>query len=360
MTDEIDIPASAREIKAWYPDRPKPEVVREIKDFIKTTGTPHLWPGHTHTKPRKGAPIIYLGEFDLPEDRHKFRERWAPCPCCVPRNPKYFREGKIGYFPEEKVIRILGPDCFRTLNPEGHDQAYDDMKAEERREADINYLLGKIDDVPKLIAAVEHAIPVAQALDSIGGTLRREIDQILNTKMWEHVREGQLRITVVRNVPYRRPDRTEGTRPEEDFAPFGGRLSGIDFLNPRISMQSPKLKRVLAVLTNIKFDRPIAELIREWRDDARHKTAKALGSAIEDTVEIFDTIDDMRTFLSSTNLGNFRRWNDQQGCPIRIYMDYQGSNVLIGREENNRRRFSVDSVFQTVLRRPDILREAAS
>jgi hypothetical protein len=51
--------------------------------------------------------------------------------------------------------RILGPDCFRALNSEGHQQAYDDMKAEEQREADINNLLGEIGDVPKLIAAVE-------------------------------------------------------------------------------------------------------------------------------------------------------------------------------------------------------------
>jgi hypothetical protein len=360
MTDEIDIPNSALEVKAWFPDRPKPEVVKEIKDFIKATGTPHLWRGHTHTRPRKGAPIIYLGEFDLPDACHKFRERWAPCPCCVPRNPKYFRAGKIGYFPEEKVIRMLGPDCFRRLNPEGHDRAYDDMRAEERREADINYLLSKLGDVPKLIAAVEHAIPVAQAVDTLGTTLRKEMDQVLHTKMWDHVREGQLRTSAVRNVPYRRPDGTAGTRPEEYFEPFGGQLSGINFLNPRTTMLATKLKRVLAVLRDIKIDGPFSELIKTWRDDVRHKNAKALASAIDDAAEAFDTVDDMRTFLSPLNLGNFRRWNTHEGCPIRIYMDHQGSNILIGREENNRRRFPVDTPFSTVLRRPDILRAGAT
>jgi hypothetical protein len=85
------------------------------------------------------------------------------------------------------------------------------------------------------------------------------------------------------------------------------------------------------------------------------ENAKALASAIDDAAEAFDTIDALRTFLSPVNLGNFRRWNRHEGCPIRIYMDHEGSNILIGREENNRRRFSVDSAFNTVLRRPDIL-----
>jgi hypothetical protein len=355
MADEINIPDSAREVKAWYPDRPKPDVVREIKDFIKETGTPHLWRGHTHTKPVKGAPIVYLGEFDLPEAYHKFRERWAPCPCCVPNNPKYFRAGKIGYFPEEYVIRMLGPDCFRALNPEGHDRAYDDMKAEEQRESDINFLLSRIGDVPKLIKAVEHAIPVAETVDALGVIFRKELDLILRTRMWDHVREGQLHTSAFRNVPYRRPDGSEGSRPEEYFESFGGQLSGISFLNPRAPAIAPKLKRTLAALKAVKIDGPFGDLISEWRDDVRRNAAKTVESSIASTGESFDALDDMRQFFSPMNLATFKRWNSHEGCPTRIYMSYEGSNILVGREENHRRRFPVDSNFERVLRRPDIL-----
>jgi hypothetical protein len=298
MTDEIDIPESARAVKAWYPDRPKPEVVREIKDFIRATGTPHLWPGHTHTRPVAGARIVYLGEFDLPDACHKFRERWARCPCCVPDNPKYFRAGKIGYFPDEHVIRMLGPDCFRALNPEGHDRAYDDMRAEEQRENDINFLLSRIGDVPNLIAAVEHAIPVAQAVDELGVALRRELDVILRTQMWSHVRDGQLQTSVVRNVPYLRPDGSEGTRPVEYFGPFGGQLAGINFMNPRAPVIAPRLKRALVLLKAIKTDGPFAELISEWRDDVRRNAAKTLESSIVIVRGSFDALDDMCKFVS--------------------------------------------------------------
>lgn len=355
MTDDIDIPASALEVKAWFPDRPKPEVVREIKDFIKATGTPYLWHGHTHTKPPKGASIIYLGEFDLPESHRKVRERWSPCPCCVPRNPKFCREGKIGYFPDERVIRILGPDCFRTLNPEGHDRAYDDMRAEEKREADINFLLSKMDGIPSLISAIEHALPVAAAVDSLGATLRAEIDSVLRTRFWEQIREGQLRMTVVRNVPFRRADGSEGSRPEESFENYGGQLRGIALFNPRTTAVAPRLKRLIAPLEDMKIDGPYTELIKAWRDDIRNKTAKTLSSSITTARESFDAIDDMRAFFSGMNLANIKGWNNQPNCPIRIFMDYDGSSVSIGRAEHDRRRFPVDRDFETVLRRPDIL-----
>jgi hypothetical protein len=51
----VDIPYTARQAKADYPTRPSDDLVREIKQFIGKTGTPHLWRGHTHTKPPQGA-----------------------------------------------------------------------------------------------------------------------------------------------------------------------------------------------------------------------------------------------------------------------------------------------------------------
>jgi hypothetical protein len=68
----VHIPDAAREVKANYPTRPADELVREIKKFIGNTGTPHLWPGHTHTRPPQDASIVYCGEFDLPKSHAGF------------------------------------------------------------------------------------------------------------------------------------------------------------------------------------------------------------------------------------------------------------------------------------------------
>ena len=35
-------------------------MLREIKDHIKTTGEPHTWQHHTHSKPVVGSRIVYI------------------------------------------------------------------------------------------------------------------------------------------------------------------------------------------------------------------------------------------------------------------------------------------------------------
>ncbi len=60
------IPEECRRVKADYATRPTDALVREIKQFIAATGKPHLWRGHTHTKPLVGSKPVYLDEFDLP------------------------------------------------------------------------------------------------------------------------------------------------------------------------------------------------------------------------------------------------------------------------------------------------------
>jgi hypothetical protein len=120
MSLHLDIPDEFFDPKPFYRTRDAAQgVLREIKDHIKKTGEPHSWRHHTHSKPTTRARIVYIGEFDLPPS-HQAPDRHAPCPCCSPRAPKFSRKGKIAWFPDEHVIRMIGPECFATLNPEGH------------------------------------------------------------------------------------------------------------------------------------------------------------------------------------------------------------------------------------------------
>jgi hypothetical protein len=136
LSDEIDIPDECYHSKPYFKERPDSALVKHIKAFIKETGNPHMWHGHTHTKPPKGARIVYLAEFDLPKKLHKSPHLFAPCPCCSPTHPKYVRNGKIGWFPDEGIIRIIGPDCFAALDKEGHFKAVAQLRAEQQIEKD--------------------------------------------------------------------------------------------------------------------------------------------------------------------------------------------------------------------------------
>lgn len=58
--NRVEIPQSARALKAWFNEQPGDEIVVEIKAFVAKTGKPYLWRGHTHTKPPANPSSILM------------------------------------------------------------------------------------------------------------------------------------------------------------------------------------------------------------------------------------------------------------------------------------------------------------
>src|SRR5215203_1793516 len=180
MTDfPIEIPDSARAVKANYLEKPNPKLVREIRDFIKATGTPQLWHGHTHTRPPDGSLIVYCGEFDLPDSHHGETKRhlWAPCPACHADSAWYYKDGRIAWFPEEKVIRNIGGNCFAKINKEGHKAALAEYELEEHKRRNREFLLLKAPLVPGAMKVIERAIAVAMDVDIVRMVLSRRLPE---------------------------------------------------------------------------------------------------------------------------------------------------------------------------------------
>lgn len=120
--ERLDIPEASRAIKDWFSTRESAEaVISAIRAHIKTTGKTHTCFCHTHTKPDRNAVPVYIADFEIPE-RFRKAKRFCPCPCCRAEFGK-FGHGKIAWFPNERVIRLIGPDCFAALNPEAHAKA---------------------------------------------------------------------------------------------------------------------------------------------------------------------------------------------------------------------------------------------
>src|SRR6478735_1866700 len=162
MSERLQLPAHVFTDKPKYATRPGREIIRKIKEFIEKTGEPHMWPGHSHSRPGRHDRIVYLDTFDLPQSHRgeANRDRWAPCPCCHLHFPKYFRAGMIAWFPDQKLIRILGPQCFRKLNPEGHAIAIDQYDREQRIRRDIAFLIQNLPLLPAAMAAIRRAIEI--------------------------------------------------------------------------------------------------------------------------------------------------------------------------------------------------------
>jgi hypothetical protein len=137
--ERLAIPAESKVVKDWFPTRESADaVVGAIRAHIAATGQTYTCFCHTHTKPPPDAVPVYLAEVDLPE-RFLKAKRFCPCPCCWPEFGK-FGHGMIAWFPAEHVIRIIGQDCFASLNPEVHAQARRNFDIEQERRRNTDFM----------------------------------------------------------------------------------------------------------------------------------------------------------------------------------------------------------------------------
>lgn len=352
MTEALDIPESALQTKPWFSERPSPAIVREIKDYIKVHGTPHLWRGHTHTKPPKDGTVMYIGEFDLPAKFLKLK-RFAPCPCCQSKHPKYGHQGKIAYFPDEKVIRIIGPECFKSLNKEEHERAQSVFNAEKKRARNLHYMKQQLHKVPQLLEVIEASIPIAQAVDDLQLELLLRLDKCLNTQMWDHVRDGgRLKVYVSQTVIRKKADGTEETFEEQRLYPFSQSLMGYEILERRPRSFAKHLKTAATKLAKVDFVQGEAwkAHLESMADEVLDAATKTFASGYKTARDYSDRLRRYQQFLSPMNLAVFKGWNNHEGCPIRIFIDLDGHELTVGRSANNRQRISVGPEYFHVLR----------
>jgi hypothetical protein len=185
----VEIPPEALEGRPIFVEPPGEDVETEILDFIRETLAPHLWRGHTHTKFSKDEPFEYINEYQLLPGRE------APCPCCSPFRPKYYRKGVIVWFPREGVIRLVGGDCFKgMMGAEAHRAASERYERVKRRKADIAVILQNLDALPATLSAINHTMPIAKAIDRFRDDLRGGTVAQFTRGLWRHVKEGSLTI----------------------------------------------------------------------------------------------------------------------------------------------------------------------
>lgn len=347
MTDEIYIPASAFEVKPWWNERPSDERIQEIRSFILRTNQPHLWAGQTYNAPPDDAIIDYLTEFRLPNSKPL-----APCPCCTPRHPKY-RHGMVAHFPNERVIRIMGHDCFKTINAEGHTEALRKYHRDLKRKRDIAYLLGNLDKVPDFVAAIERVAPIAHAIDKFRNDVCSTFAEVLRTDLWDYVRTGELRVT--RTLP--RPGEGGDVTIIETY----GRIAGQDLLKKRSKKLGIKLDQAACGLRQIDFGVQFSERVREMSDDDRVQTAKLLANGIKTAEDIFAAIDELRQFTSAATLATLNGWARAEGCPVKMHVELNRGKLYVGLTDHEFRPINApDAYFDVLPTLPKLAHRAAA
>ncbi|MGF1620574.1 MAG: hypothetical protein ACFCUR_08170 [Rhodomicrobiaceae bacterium] len=324
--DPVEIPFSARVVKARYSQRPSEAVVQEILDYVREMQTPHLWHGHTHTKPPANARVVYLGEFELTENTA------APCPCCTPDHAKYFASGRIGWFPDEAVIRLTGWKCFRRLSPDAYDVAEEEYDKEKQRKADEHYILVNIDKVRAAINAIDSNLEIAEAVDRFAERLNTIVYKTYDMNLWRYIRDGELRV--------------------EDRGSF----PRIATLRGYLILKEPK-KSVATQLTNARTvlegldDRVLAGQLEHLTDTERTHTCDIIGKGFAEARAAVERIEDFRQFADVKTASTLRTWGKHQGCPCQIYARREGPIFRIGKTEDRTQSIVLPTILEGSLAR---------
>ncbi|SFM50698.1 hypothetical protein SAMN05216573_102176 [Bradyrhizobium sp. Rc3b] len=344
MSLQLDIPEEYFDAKPYYRNRAAAEaVVREIKDHIKKTGEPHTWRHHTHSKPVTGSRIVYLGTYDLPPS-HRAPDRHAPCPCCSPRAPKYSHNGKIAWFPDEHVIRMIGPDCFATLNPEGHWEAMEQFTREEAERRTIAYLLTNLHLNRPAREVITDALPALEAVDEVHTVLQHRLTEIIRIDLWRHVGRGSLDVTEMS----RRMRRTRGGAEEvESFLDVRKLFDfpGYQMFSPKTSRLAGRIKGTAKRLSLLDLGDETQERVRAMTKEDQAKAARMLSQGITAAANIFADAEAIRSGFRPMSIANLRGWTKHKGCPVRLVIAGDERNFYIGPDEQHQLRVEIPPAF---------------
>jgi hypothetical protein len=326
----VEVPEWCKEPKPWFAEEPTPEIVEEIRDWVAETGASHTWRGHTHTPLPDGAiQLKYVGRIELPE-KFRLAKRFLVCPICRPNSANFgARPGFIAWFPDERVIRLIGPDCFAKIDKEGHADALKEFQERERRKSDIAFLVSQRDQHRLALKVLNEARLVARAVDLFGPDLHRALDR-LNVDLWPNVRTGELQVTETLADP-----RTGALmRAPRRF----GSLDGHELLDPAMKKLEPKFAPHIAFL-----DETLALSDEEWTSKVgqldtlpRRDAVKKLDRAFRAARDLRAQVLDLRAFVSTENLATLRRWgsDETEGKLMAVYARRENSTLKIGSWED--------------------------
>ncbi len=344
--NKIPIPEKSRTPKL-FAETPSEATIKTIVDFIRAGGKPHLCPWHTHTNAPEGAIVDYLEEFTIPGSKGR-PHLWGACPCCTDCYPKY-RVGLVAWFPEERVVRLVGRDCFERLNPEAHKSRYRELKRRGERSRQIAYLLSNlhiVDDVRSVIATNK---VIAQALDEVRKSLQQSV-ALLGIPLWDHIRDGNLHQSIEEVVTT--ADKSGQTREStRRSSRVYASVRGQEILDPTRSSVLRLLVSADQQLASIAGWRDFLGLLPHMSDAERAKIARALKAGLRGTERASDEIDRLQCFFRRQTLSTLRRWSTLPNCTCRFSLELQDGYILIGTDRYQKVRVNLPTGLSNTPRR---------
>lgn len=330
----VQVPETAKTNKPLFDTFPGDEVTEEVKAFIEAGNDPWHWRGHSHTPPPKnGTPPNYVGRFYLQKAQVESKI-WAPCPCCSPDHRKFGRDGGlIAYFPDEKVIRLIGPDCFGSLNQEGHESAIADLKRREREKSELEYILRCVGKIGRWRSAIDEMLKIAKQADTFFPGIQNRIEVSLQVKLWRNIRDGMLRVTeTLKTVKVGADGEPEEVTEHIDSVLF--QLDGYKALNPERKALAPILEKLAADLR--KVGHVTENSVQHMPPLDCTALSKELRRILASMQSVHDALAHELRFLNQINVNRFRQWAADDRSPVDFEFERRDGTISIrGHKEFN-------------------------
>jgi hypothetical protein len=230
----------------------------------------------------------------------------------------------------------MGRDCFRTLNPEGHDFAVTELDQRIKREGEQEFLLANLGKIPATIASIRAAEPIAEYLDDLRDILGPRLLDLTGLNLWPLVRSGSLNLIV--------------ETPEGATSTNYAMVSGTTLLDPARRRYAKALltaKQALGAI-DLPFD-PV-----KASDADRSAAAKLMARGTRLASETFIAMAESRLFVSVLNTATLRNWAANENAPARLYIRRHNLELHVGVSEKEARIIQLNPVIdKTIPRLPD-------
>jgi hypothetical protein len=180
-----------------YRSRPSESDIALFLDHVREKGEPESFLGICRTKPPRDSRPIFLRRFDI--DRKKRRDgQMAPCPICSPNDPKFLHEGYLVWYPDEEVIRAIGPECGDTVfGGTAYAEAKETFDRAERERRAVGFLEKNLRKALAMVVALEAIRPAATEADRLYAELKRRAPNAQQVLRGIRAGGGVLKVSIV-------------------------------------------------------------------------------------------------------------------------------------------------------------------
>lgn len=322
----VDIPDSARHVKANFWDEPERGLVLTIARYVSLTGEAHTHQDVTYGPIPQDADVRFLEVFSLDEKFKHDVDRWCVCSACPHDLPQFKNDGVVCWLPREGTIKIVGWDCFKRHNPEAHRKAAARYELDRAKRSDEKYLLARLYNVPILLSDLNIDVAIAHAVEIVRRDFHAALISQKLTDLPRHMKKGVLRL----DESKMQISHGTGSRRTVRTKPEYATIKGCKFLEGTSRSLTERLERVRTLLTSLNFGNRWEDAVMTMTDHEKADAAQAFGTALKDWGDVRADITEMRRFLGYATGKTIQAWSMKPNPTYPMFFEFTEAAIRIG------------------------------